>query len=52
MVVGGVPHTDRVEVVSLDPQTHPVPACVSDMLDPFPIAISDMAGGLIWPGGI
>ena len=48
--MGGVPHTDAVEVISLEPDKNPVPDCLANVASPFPITISDMAGGLTWPG--
>ena len=56
MVVGGIrtddpsEQTDAVEVISLEPDKNPVPDCLANVTNPFPITISDMAGGLTWPG--
>ena len=57
MVIGGIKligdqnvQTDEVQVVSLEPELHPVPGCLSDLVNPFPISISDMAGGALNSG--
>ena len=47
MVVGGDRQTDDIEVVSPDPNTTPVPSCLST-LNSFPYGYIDKgAGGLI-----
>ena len=55
MVLGGIgtnpdEQTDAAEVISLEPDKNPVPDCLANVASPFPITISDMAGGLTWPG--
>ena len=55
MVVGGIrtdpsEQTGTVEVISLEPDTNPVPDCLANVINTFPITISDMGGGLTWPG--
>ena len=57
MVIGGIKligdqnvQSDEVQVVSLEPELLPVPECLSDLVNPFPISISDMAGGALDSG--
>ena len=57
MVVGGIKligeqnvQSDEVQVVSLQPELYPVPECLCDLVNPFPISISDMAGGVLNSG--
>ena len=57
MTIGGIKlignqnvQTDEVQVVSLEPELHPVPECLPDLVNSFPIAISDMAGGALNSG--
>ena len=42
--------SDEVQVVSLQPELYPVPECLYDLVNPFPISISDMAGGALNSG--
>ena len=57
MVIGGIKligdqnvQTDEVQVISLEPELYPVPECIPDLVNPFPISISDMAGGALDSG--
>ena len=59
MVIGGIKligdqnvQTDEVQVISLEPELYPVPECLPDVVNPFPITISDMAGGAVHSGVI
>ena len=59
MVIGGIKligdqnvQSDEVQVVSLQPELYPVPECLSDLVNPFPISISDMAGGALDSGNL
>jgi hypothetical protein len=48
LVVGGS-ESSLVEVVSLDPETNPVPNCLSD-LNPFPTTVYRAAGAVLGSG--
>ena len=59
MVIGGIKligdqnvQTDEVQVISLEPELYPVPECLPDVVNPFPITISDMAGGAVHSGNL
>ena len=59
MVIGGIKligdqnvQTDEVQVVSLEPELYPVPECLPELVNPFPISISDMAGGALNSGTV
>ncbi len=55
-VGGGLNPKATVELLSLDPETHPVPSCFKDywgdahVLARFPYYLNDGAGALMWPG--
>ncbi len=49
MVVGGLveaEHSNSVEIITLDPESLPVPDCLQD-LSPFPVAHFGAAGGVL-----
>ncbi len=50
LIGGGDPHSDFVELISLDPDKVPVPGCLKD-LSSFPMTIKDGAGGALLPDG-
>ena len=49
MVVGGAGFLDQVELISLDPENHPVPECLKG-LGPYPLEIL-AASGAEYQGG-
>jgi hypothetical protein len=49
LVVGGTQVSDRVELISLDPASHPVPDCLRN-LNPFPTNVHGGAGAVLNSG--
>jgi hypothetical protein len=50
-VVGGVPSSSLVEVVSLDPETNPVPNCLA-ALNSFPTIVVEGVGAVLGAGNL
>ena len=46
---GGAGYLDDVELTTLDPDSSPVPECLSN-LSPLPIKLANTAGALAYPG--
>jgi hypothetical protein len=51
LVVGGSPKYSLVEVVSLDPETNPVPNCLVE-LNSFPTTVEGGAGAMLGEGNL